>query len=446
MSEVVIRVENLYKEYRLGTISHGTLYRDLQSWWANLRGKEDPNSLLSSSYSEKAADNNKHFYALEDISFDVKQGEIVGIIGRNGAGKSTLLKVLSKVTAPTKGSVKIKGRVASLLEVGTGFHSELTGRENIYLNGTILGMNRKEIGAKFEEIVDFAELEEFVDTPVKRYSSGMYVRLAFAVAAYLEPEILLVDEVLAVGDAAFQKKCLGKMGEVAEGGRTVLFVSHNIGAIRQLCSRSILLDKGKVELIGLTDEVVNSYLNYEQDKAGAEFRWNFDDAPGDEFARLVSIRVCSIGGESRSEFGTNEQIVVEVNYKILKRLSIFRIGFSLHSSDGTYIFYTADDDMPSYSGQSRDPGEYISRCQIPANWLNNGLYYLFISGGIFGVRVVFKDIPTLKINIISTGGPTARFNEKRNGILCPSLIWVIDNLNKKITFDFSKNEVLYEKI
>ncbi|MCD4844214.1 MAG: ABC transporter ATP-binding protein, partial [Methanosarcinales archaeon] len=218
MSEVVIRVENLYKEYRLGTISHGTLYRDLQSWWANLRGKEDPNSLLSSSYSEKAADNNKHFYALEDISFDVKQGEIVGIIGRNGAGKSTLLKVLSKVTAPTKGSVKIKGRVASLLEVGTGFHSELTGRENIYLNGTILGMNRKEIGAKFEEIVDFAELEEFVDTPVKRYSSGMYVRLAFAVAAYLEPEILLVDEVLAVGDAAFQKKCLGKMGEVAEGG------------------------------------------------------------------------------------------------------------------------------------------------------------------------------------------------------------------------------------
>ena len=261
MSEVVIRVENLYKEYQLGTISHDTLYRDLQSWWANLRGKEDPNSLVSSSYSENANNNNKHFYALEDISFDVKQGEIVGIIGRNGAGKSTLLKVLSKVTAPTKGSVKIKGRVASLLEVGTGFHPELTGRENIYLNGTILGMKRKEIDEKFKEIVDFAEIKEFVDTPVKRYSSGMYVRLAFAVAAHLEPEILLVDEVLAVGDAEFQKKCLGKMGEIAEGGRTVLFVSHNMNAVQKLCIRSILLNNGKIQNIGETNDILDEYLS-----------------------------------------------------------------------------------------------------------------------------------------------------------------------------------------
>ena len=325
MSEVVIRVENLYKEYRLGTISHGTLYRDLQSWWANLRGKEDPNSLLSSSYSEKAADNNKHFYALEDISFDVKQGEIVGIIGRNGAGKSTLLKVLSKVTAPTKGSVKIKGRVASLLEVGTGFHSELTGRENIYLNGTILGMNRKEIGAKFEEIVDFAELEEFVDTPVKRYSSGMYVRLAFAVAAYLEPEILLVDEVLAVGDAAFQKKCLGKMGEVAEGGRTVLFVSHNMAIIGNLCSRVILLKKGQLVQDNETAKTISHYLQtystYSDNGLSYIINRNLLKKCYHPDFQITDIALLSLSGELLKNFGTGDSLVLRIYYKAKRQFA-----------------------------------------------------------------------------------------------------------------------------
>jgi lipopolysaccharide transport system ATP-binding protein len=258
--EVVIRVENLYKEYRLGTISHGTLHHDLQSWWARMRGKEDPNSIIStiqpstfnsstgnstvqpstgistqpSTLNSQPSVENPHFLALNDVSFEVKKGEVLGIIGRNGAGKSTLLKILSEVTSPTRGSVKIKRRVASLLEVGTGFHPELTGRENVYLNGAILGMTKKEIDNKFDEIVDFAEIEKFIDTPVKRYSSGMYVRLAFAVAAHLDPEILIVAEVLAVGDAQFQKKCLGKMGDVAKGGRTVLFVSHNMGEIHVL--------------------------------------------------------------------------------------------------------------------------------------------------------------------------------------------------------------------
>ncbi len=256
MSDVVIRVENLYKEYRLGTISHGTLRQDIQSWWARMRDKEDPNSIISSSQpftshaSHLTDSENPHMLALNDVSFEVKRGEVLGIIGRNGAGKSTLLKILSEVTSPTKGTVKIKGRVASLLEVGTGFHPELTGRENVYLNGAILGMSKKETDNKFDEIVAFAELEKFIDTPVKRYSSGMYVRLAFAVAAHLEPEILIVDEVLAVGDASFQKKCLGKMGEVSKEGRTVLFVSHNLNAIEHLCCSVLAIDKGRIRQYG----------------------------------------------------------------------------------------------------------------------------------------------------------------------------------------------------
>lgn len=271
MSDVVIRVDHIYKEYRLGTISHGTMYQDLQSWWAKMRGQEDPNSIIGKEQRAKrkesnamrsapgAPQGNPHFLALQDISFDVKRGEVLGIIGRNGAGKSTLLKILSEVTAPTKGVVKLKGRVASLLEVGTGFHPELTGRENVYLNGAILGMSRKETYKKFDEIVTFAEVEQFIDTPVKRYSSGMYVRLAFAVAAHLEPEILIVDEVLAVGDAAFQKKCLGKMGDVAEDGRTILFVSHNMGAVATLCSSGIYIEDGRIKMIDSSAAVVNMY-------------------------------------------------------------------------------------------------------------------------------------------------------------------------------------------
>jgi len=286
MSEVVIRVENLYKEYRLGTISHGTLYRDLQSWWARMRGKEDPNSIIGVERRAKSIEsnampsalnlqpslnpsNNPHMLALNDVSFEVKRGEVLGIIGRNGAGKSTLLKILSEVTSPTKGQVKIKGRVASLLEVGTGFHPELTGRENIYLNGAILGMTKKEIADKFDEIVAFAEVEKFIDTPVKRYSSGMYVRLAFAVAAHLEPEILIVDEVLAVGDAQFQKKCLGKMGEVSKAGRTVLFVSHNMGAIQALCSRCLLLENGINKFDGDISTAISMFMNPHSDSSRA---------------------------------------------------------------------------------------------------------------------------------------------------------------------------------
>src|SRR5271157_2627825 len=256
MSDTAIKIENLSKQYLLGTINHGMLYKDIQSWWARKRGKEDPHSKLDM-HNREQLDGEGRFWALKDISFEVKYGDRLGIIGKNGAGKSTLLKILSLVTAPTSGTAKVKGRITSLLEVGTGFHPELTGRENVYLNGAILGMTKSQVSRKFDEIVSFSGIEKFIDTPVKRYSSGMYVRLAFAVAAHLEPDILVVDEVLAVGDIEFQRKCLEKMDEVASGGRTVLMVSHNTHAVRALCDSAITLDNGRIVFSGDVDQAIH---------------------------------------------------------------------------------------------------------------------------------------------------------------------------------------------
>ncbi|TGN27176.1 ABC transporter ATP-binding protein [Empedobacter tilapiae] len=258
---IVLDVENVSKQYRLGEVGTGSLQHDIKRWWANVRGKEDPYLKIGETNDRTQKGDSDYVWALRDINFQVEQGQAVGIIGRNGAGKSTLLKLLSRVTKPTRGSIKYKGRIASLLEVGTGFHPEMTGRENIYLNGAILGMTRKEITRKFDEIVDFAGVERYIDTPVKRYSSGMYVRLAFAVAAHLESEILIVDEVLAVGDAEFQKKCLGKMGDVTKGeGRTVLFVSHNIGAVKTLCDSGVYMKNGTLEYVGEIENTISKYL------------------------------------------------------------------------------------------------------------------------------------------------------------------------------------------
>ena len=271
MSDIVLSVENLSKEYRLGLIGHGTLRQDLQSWWARLRGKEDPNSLLAvpqEFQDREFHSDGKKFWALRDVSFEVERGKVLGIIGRNGAGKSTLFKIISRITSPTNGCVRAKGRLASLLEVGTGFHPELTGRENIFLNGAILGMTKVEIRSRFDEILDFSGIEGFIDTPVKRYSSGMYVRLAFAVAAHLDPEILIVDEVLAVGDAEFQEKCLGKMGQVAGEGRTVLFVSHNMAAVKRLCTYSLLINHGTLVCYQDTPLVMQKYKELRAAKIG----------------------------------------------------------------------------------------------------------------------------------------------------------------------------------
>lgn len=259
MSDIVLKVENIWKQYRLGLVGTGTLKDDLARFWAKIRGKEDP-TLLIGQTNDRQNTIGEYVWALQDINFEVKRGEVVGIIGKNGAGKSTLLKILSKVTSPTKGQIKTKGRIASLLEVGTGFHPELTGRENIFLNGAILGMTKNDIKSKFDEIVEFSGIGNYIDTPVKRYSSGMYVRLAFAVAAHLDPEILIIDEVLAVGDAEFQKKCLGKMQDVAGEGRTVLFVSHNMNAVTTLCNRGLYLKNGNVHYEGQTSDAIGYYL------------------------------------------------------------------------------------------------------------------------------------------------------------------------------------------
>lgn len=292
MNNIAIKVENLSKAYQLGEIGTGTISRDLERWVARLRGKEDPFLRIGETNDRTSKGNSDIVWSLKDINFEIEQGDAVGIIGRNGAGKSTLLKILSKVTSPTTGKISGKGRIASLLEVGTGFHPELTGRENIFLNGAILGMRKKEIIHKFDEIVDFSGVERYIDTPVKRYSSGMYVRLAFAVAAHLESEILIVDEVLAVGDAEFQKKCLGKMGDVSKGeGRTVLFVSHNMDAIKSLCNQAILLENGVVGFKGNVVETLSSYQQTGRER-GSHFLNNF------KLANNITLKTLELGNSS----------------------------------------------------------------------------------------------------------------------------------------------------
>lgn len=378
----VIRVENLSKEYQLGTVSHGTLTHDLQSWWARLRGKEDPNSLLSHHPSTVHHNSqptlNPHFLALDNVSFEVQRGDLVGIIGRNGAGKSTLLKILSQVTAPSAGTVKIKGRVASLLEVGTGFHPELTGRENVFLNGAILGMSKIEIQRKFDEIVAFAELEKFIDTPVKRYSSGMYVRLAFAVAAHLEPEILIVDEVLAVGDAQFQKKCLGKMGEVGREGRTVLFVSHNMGVINQLCSTCLLLENGQVTLNGDTATVTKRYIESGVEIFGLGGERFFAADEKKDF-QVLGVRLKNSAGEISQQYSCDEDLCVEMDFCSRKPIPGLRGCFNIFGKDGTIILINDSVDVLPNILDYLPPGDYRSTILLPARLLAPGEYVVHLS-------------------------------------------------------------------
>ena len=333
MSEVVIKIEDLHKKYRLGAIGGGTLTADLQSWWAKVRGKEDPNSKIGA----KTYGKNETFMALNGINLEVRKGEALGIIGGNGAGKSTTLKILSRVTAPTKGSVKIKGRISSLLEVGTGFHPELTGRENIYLNGAILGMSKEEVDSKIEDIIEFSECRQFIDTPVKRYSSGMFVKLAFSVAAHLDSEILIMDEVLAVGDMKFQQKCLGKMGDVAEKeGRTILYVSHNMNTIRQLCSRCIVLDKGKVKFDGDTEEAISIYMNSTKspqifNSCKGCIRGGIHD---DEKIFLNSVEILN---KEVPRFKKNEKISIRLNFDAKEDINNVCIRIPVYFADKSII-------------------------------------------------------------------------------------------------------------
>jgi len=431
MSDVVIRVENLSKQYRLGVIGHGTLSRDLQSKWARLWGKEDPNTKVDQQLPESAM--HERFWALKNVSFDVRRGEIVGIIGKNGAGKSTLLKILSRVTAPTSGSIKIRGRVASLLEVGTGFHPELTGRENILLNGTILGMRRTEIEEKFDEIVRFAEIDKFIDTPVKRYSSGMYVRLAFSVAAHLDPDILLVDEVLAVGDIEFQKKCIGKMGDVAKGGRTVLFVSHNMGVIQRLCTRSVLLSQGLVEADGNTAHVVEMYLSSGIVRQGERTWATFAEAPGNETVRLMAIRALNKEQKITSQFSVRETVYLEVEYYALKGDATLTLAFHLYDSNGALLFGTSDVQDLNWNDKIRLKGMYRIRCEIPGDLLNEGQIKIMVAITTQPRTMHIREDDIMTIQIVDNpegGGARGNYiGEWPSGGVRPLLDWKTDYIS-----------------
>ncbi|RNI24542.1 ABC transporter ATP-binding protein [Rufibacter latericius] len=373
MGEVVIQVENLSKVYQLGTIGTGTIKQDLSRWWNTSVLKKEDSFYYPQTSEETSASNQgqKAFWALQDVSFEIKQGEVWGIIGNNGAGKSTLLKIISRIVKPTKGVIRGKGKISSLLEVGTGFNQELTGRENIFLSGYILGMTKREINAKFDEIVDFSGIEKFLDTPVKRYSSGMYVRLAFAVAAHLEPDILIIDEVLAVGDAEFQKKCLGKVRDVSKSeGRTILFVSHSMQAVGSLCDHGLWLQKGRLMETGPASTVINNYLKGVK-KFQLHHSWsNMVEAPGNEFVRFKSIRLIPHLSDLDAPLDIRTPLTVKFQLWNLVDDQALSVGLHLFSYGGECIF-----DIPSPT-VSCQKGIVEGECTIPGNFLNDGSYYI----------------------------------------------------------------------
>jgi len=416
MSDIVIKAENLGKRYTIGHQtgrSDQTTFREVLV--QNVRNLLSKSQDLISGKPVIAGDTLEEIWALKDVSFEIKRGEAVGIIGRNGAGKSTLLKILSRITEPTTGRVTIKGRVASLLEVGTGFHSELTGRENIYLNGTILGMTRTEIKRKFDEIVAFSEVEQYLDTPVKRYSSGMYVRLAFAVAAHLEPEILVVDEVLAVGDAAFQKKCLGKMENVANAGKTVLFVSHNMTAIKSLCSKAILLSDGHTEGMGNVQELINRYLTFSWQSKYFQSWSSRDSAPGNEYVRVKHIELIPKTKNLTDEITVDTPFRIKFQFWAMTELML---NLSMHVKliNGETVFATVSPIVHIKEGLST----FI--CEIPDNFLNDGIYSIQMmivrdSKAIF----ILNDAVIFEINDVARIG---NWWGKWPGVVRPKFHWV----------------------
>lgn len=369
-----IEFENVSKQYRLGLVSTGTVAHDLNRWWTmNVLRKEDPYLKIGETNDRSKKGESDYVWALKDINFSVEQGDVVGIIGKNGAGKSTLLKLLSRVTTPTTGQIRVRGRIASLLEVGTGFHPEMTGRENIYLNGAIMGMTKAEVSRKLDEIVDFSGCERYIDTPVKRYSSGMTVRLGFAIAAHLEPEILVVDEVLAVGDAEFQKKAIGKMQDVSKGeGRTVLFVSHNMAAVKSLCKKGVLLENGMVKETGMIDDIVGHYLK--GDNAIENYKvWKEPVVKKDEF-ELIEIGVRKQDADYAENMRVNDNIEVIIKYRVTHKYNKLHVTYHFKNDQGQKIF--------SCSGGARcyplehEEGVYEQIMNIPANFLNWGSYFI----------------------------------------------------------------------
>lgn len=432
---MAIKVENISKRYRIGVKKEmhdsigGAIFSFIKSPLKNYRKYrslykfDDINPDNNNSQFNNSSD---IIWALRDVSFGVNRGEIVGIIGVNGAGKSTLLKILSRITDPTSGRIEIRGRISSLLEVGTGFHPELTGKDNVYLNGTILGMRKKEIDRKFDEIVNFSGIEKFIDTPVKRYSSGMRVRLAFAVAAFLEPEILLIDEVLAVGDIRFQKKCLTKMQDVREQGRTILFVSHNLPAVTRLCPRVILLNSGEVKEDGPSHEVVSAYIT-SGDNMKAQREWPIlTEAPGDNVVRLASVRIRTEKGLISETVDIRQPVSLEMEYEVLKPGYVFCVSFHVMTEMGIEAFSPIDND-PEWRSCPRPIGRYVSKAWITGNFLSEGIH--FVGASIRTLNPMLRHCSSydqIAFQVIdSMDGDTARvdWGGKMTSVVRPLLKW-----------------------
>lgn len=420
MGAIAIQAEKLGKEYRIGRRQEG--YKTLRDTIADafMSPFRRAGKLLRGQ-ATGAAELDERIWALRDVSFEIHQGEVVGIIGRNGAGKSTLLRILSRITEPSRGVARIYGRVGSLLEVGTGFHPELTGRENIYLNGAILGMRRSEIDRNFDEIVAFAEVERFIDTPVKHYSSGMYLRLAFSVAAHLEPEILLVDEVLAVGDGEFQKKCMKKMENVSHEGRTILFISHNMLAITQLCERTIWLESGQIRLAGSTNEVVSSYLSSGIKGRAVWVEASPDNKPCQEI-KFLSACLLSVDHRPIAVIPFDSPFRVSIAYEIFRPVRNLSVAYQVFDSHGNLVFESMDSDMPDWKTAVRERGQYSSICEVPPFLLKPGRYYLSIVSFIEQVRIIERCERVLAFDVSTVG---YNLNPGRLGVVSPVLIWEV---------------------
>jgi lipopolysaccharide transport system ATP-binding protein len=433
MTGIVINIERVSKEYRLGVIGYGTLMHDLQSMWARWRGKEDPNQRIDANQSIRPI-RQERFLALDNVSFQVKSRETLGIIGANGAGKSTLLKILSRITAPSSGRMIFSGRIASLLEVGTGFHGELTGRENIFMNGAILGMTRREILRKFDQIVDFSGIERFLDTPVKRYSSGMYVRLAFAVAAHLDAEILLVDEVLAVGDAEFQRKCLGRMRDATQNeGRTVLFVSHNMDAIRRLCNRIVVLEHGSVQLD--TDNVSEAINRYSGTvlRSGEPYQWTNDDqCYHDSLFTPIQIRLTDAQHNTLTEsIRPEDEVYVVIEGTIEQPDNDLGVGYVLFTEDGIALFTTTQHDTICEKVSCPVAGSVTFTSKLPTHWLHAGVYTLSLYVHQYRVRnLVDPSGQTIRITFRVEGVPgnSPYWEQPRLGLLAPVITWTVTSV------------------
>jgi lipopolysaccharide transport system ATP-binding protein len=413
--------ENISKQYRLGLVSTGTIAHDLNRWWTmNILRREDPYLKIGETNDRSKKGSSEYVWALKDINFKVEQGDVVGIIGKNGAGKSTLLKLLSRVTAPTTGCIKARGRIASLLEVGTGFHPEMTGRENIYMNGAIMGMTKQEIGRKLDEIIDFSGCERYIDTPVKRYSSGMTVRLGFAIAAHLEPEILVVDEVLAVCDAEFQKKAIGKMKDVSQGGgRTVLFVSHNMAAVKSLCKKGVLLENGMVKETGDVDTVVGHYLKGNNNIANHKI-WKIPEVKC-EGIEILEIGVRAVNASFESLMRIDNSIELYLKYRITKTFERIVPAYYIKNEQGQVLFViSASSATSSYSAEHNE-GFYENICKFPANFFNWGTFYIDLLLST-GQKVLLKENDIVSFTLANIETPLGQWMGRQPGDLLPKII------------------------